>query len=80
MDNKELIDIIQENYDKYDEKYKQANKQWNDLRDKPVKTIPEQIVLDTARINTSYLLGAKTALANLMHEITIVNTLPKKNK
>lgn len=71
MDKKEIVDLIQELYDKWDEKFQEANKKWDELRDKPVKTLPEQLVLDTARINTSYTLGAKSALAELMNEIVL---------
>ena len=78
MDKQEIVDLIQSIYDRYDEKFQEANKQWDELRDKPVKTIPEQLVLDTARINTSYTLGAKSALAELMNEIVLEHKAPKK--
>ena len=69
MDKKEIAELIQELYDKWDEKYQLANKKWDELRVKENRTLPEQIVLDSSRINTSYTLGAKTALAELMNEI-----------
>ena len=69
MDKKEIVELIQELYNKWDEKYQTANKKWDELRDKESRTLPEQIVLDSSRINTSYTLGAKTALAELMNEI-----------
>lgn len=71
MDKKEIVELIQELYNKWDEKYQTANKKWDELRDKEIRTLPEQIVLDSSRINTSYTLGAKTALAELMNEIVL---------
>lgn len=69
MDKQEIVDLIQSIYDKYDEKFQETNKQWDELRDKPVKTLSEQLLLDTSRISTSYTLGAKSALVELMNEI-----------
>lgn len=71
MDKQEIVDLIQELYDKWDEKFQEANKKWDELRDKQNKTLPEQLVLDSARINTAYTLGARSALAELMNEIVL---------